>query len=77
MMTSLTGISKSTQSSWDIVLPQSDPDSDVQPLNKRAKVEEPDVISSDEESEEETPAVRINQLSPSDMIWVASLTASG
>ena len=41
-------------------LPQSNPDSDVHPPDKRVKIEEPDAISSDEESEEETPAVRIN-----------------
>ena len=48
-------------------LPQSDPDSDAQPPNKRAKVEDPDAISGDEESEEETPAVRVNHLNHSDM----------
>ena len=46
-------------------LAQSDPDSDVQRPNKRAKIENPDAISGDEESEEETPAVRVNHLNKS------------
>ena len=40
-------------------LPQCDPDSSTQ-LPEQAKMEEPDVSSSDDESEEETPAISTN-----------------
>ena len=46
---------------------QSDPDSDAQHPSKQAKVKQPDEISSDEESEEKTPAMRVQHLHRSDM----------
>jgi hypothetical protein len=54
--------------------PESDPDSDAQPTKKQAKKEEPALIisESDEESEEESTAMRINRLSRSDMRRITS-----